>query len=92
MDLRKLGNLFLEASNVAEENKSLKCEMQRLKYAMDENLLRRKVSELEQQIRDLEHEIKKLRESQQLHKQRAGNQKHIADMLQVQLDLLKRKV
>ena len=84
MDLRKLGNLFIEASNVAEENKKLKYEMERLKYAMDENLLRRKVSELE-------HEVKKLRESKQLHKQRAGNQKHIADMLQVQLDLLKRK-
>ena len=91
MDLRRLGTLFIEASKVDEENKVLKYEMERLKRAMDENVLKREVSQLEQQIQDLEHEVKKLRESQQLHKQRAGNQKHIADMLQVQLDLLKRK-
>ena len=91
MDLNRLGTLFIEASKVAEENKVLKYELERLKYSIDENVLKRKVSQLEQQIRDLQHEVKKLRESKQLHKQRAGNQKHIADMLQVQLDLLKRE-
>ena len=90
MDLKRLGTLFIEASKVDEENKVLKYELERLKRAMDDNVLRREVSQLEQQIQDLEHEVKKLRESKQLHKQRAGKQKHIADMLQVQLDLLRK--
>ena len=90
MDLKRLGTLLIDASKVAEENKVLKYELERLKYSIDENVLKRKVSQLEQQIRDLEHEVKKLRESKQLHKQRAGNQKHVADMLQVQLDLLRK--
>ena len=91
MDLKHLGTLLIEASKASEENKRLKYEMEKLKYEMDENVLRKKITELEQQVRDLNHQVKKLCESQQLHKQRAGNQKHIADMLQVQLDLLKKK-
>lgn len=90
MDLRTLGNLFIEASQVAEENKRLKWEMDRLKYAIDQNLLRREVTELKQKIQELEHEVSKLRESKKLHKQRSGQQKHIADMLQVQLDKLRK--
>ena len=34
MDLKRLGTLFIEASKVAEENKVLKYELERLKRAM----------------------------------------------------------
>jgi regulator of replication initiation timing len=88
MDLRSLASLFVKAANVDEENVKLRRDNNNLKYQLEEHYLRREIAELRQEISDLKEENKRLREAHELYKKRAGEQKHIADMLQVKLDKL----
>jgi hypothetical protein len=54
MELRKLGNLLIEASNVGIENERLKRDIANVKKEFEESNLRREISNLKVQIHALE--------------------------------------
>lgn len=90
-EMRKLASVLMEASNVAGENERLQREMNKLRADIDKDRQRRIISELQQERQEDRKLIEKLTLKVKNLKQKAGNQKHRADMLDVQLQLLIKK-
>jgi predicted RNase H-like nuclease (RuvC/YqgF family) len=90
--MRKLANVLMEASNVARENERLQRDMNSLKLEIDRDKQRRIISELKTQVREDQQLIEALTAKNKRLKQKAGAEKHRADMLEVQLEKLIKRV
>jgi predicted RNase H-like nuclease (RuvC/YqgF family) len=91
-ELRKLGTMLLDASTVAQENKQLQQEMTKLRATINRDEQRRIISELKTRIREDQRLIETLTAKNKRLKHKAGLHKHKADMLEVQLEKLMKKV
>lgn len=91
-EMRKLANVLLEASNVARENERLQRDMNSLKLEIDRDKQRRIISELKTQVQEGRRLIEALTAKNKRLKQKAGAEKHRADMLEVQLEKLIKRV
>ena len=89
--MRSLAMTLLEAAKVHEENERLKREMADLRYEVDKNLQRQRISQLEDQRWRDKALIEKLTLKAKNSKQKAGQQKHRADVLEAKLEALIKK-
>lgn len=90
-EMRKLAMTLLEAAKVHDENERLKREMANLRYEVNKDHQRQRISQLENQSWRDKALIAKLEEKIKNSKQKAGQQKHRADVLEAKLEALIKK-
>lgn len=89
--MRQLASTLIAAANTADENKTLRRELEEIKYELDKDRQRQIISRLEAKHRDNANEISLLREKINRLKQERGQEKHRADMLEIKVQSLERK-